>query len=42
MEVRPSATHPMGATMTRLKQLIHRLDAFTLLTFNPPHTRTRR
>jgi hypothetical protein len=30
------------ASMARLKQLIRRLDAFTLETFNPPHVRRRR
>jgi hypothetical protein len=30
------------ACMTRLKQLIRRLDAFTLETFNPPHARRTR
>jgi hypothetical protein len=29
------------ASMTRLKKLFRRLDAFTLETFNPPHARPR-
>lgn len=38
-------SHPnptSGGTMTTIKQLLRRLDAFTLETFNPPHTRRTR
>jgi hypothetical protein len=35
-------THQKEASMTRLKQLFRRLDAFTLETFNPPHARRTR